>query len=95
MQKMTISNTKAWSRTGFNLRYFLIFLTLSPLLWVLSTSFKRNDQAISFPPKFLPKNLTFDNYVFVPKLIPNLVRSLINSFAVSIGRTLLSVAEVL
>ena len=68
-----------------------LFVTLSPLLWVLSTSFKRNDEAISFPPKFLPKNLTFDNYVFV-LTDPNLVRSLINSFAVSIGSTALSVA---
>jgi multiple sugar transport system permease protein len=95
MQKMTISNTKAWFFAERALIYALIaiflFVTLSPLLWVLSTSFKRNDEAISFPPKFLPKNLTFDNYVFV-LTDPNLVRSLINSFAVSIGSTALSVA---
>jgi multiple sugar transport system permease protein len=95
MQKMTISNTKAWFFAERALIYALIaiflFVTLSPLLWVLSTSFKRNDEAISFPPKFLPKNLTFDNYIFV-LTDPNLVRSLINSFAVSIGSTALSVA---
>lgn len=95
MQKMTFSNTKAWFFAERALIYALIaiflFVTLSPLLWVLSTSFKRNDEAISFPPKFLPKNLTFDNYVFV-LTDPNLVRSLINSFAVSIGSTALSVA---
>jgi ABC-type glycerol-3-phosphate transport system permease component len=95
MQKMTISNTKAWFFAERALIYALIaiflFVTLSPLLWVLSTSFKRNDEAISFPPKFLPKNLTFDNYVFV-LTDPSLVRSLINSFAVSIGSTALSVA---
>jgi ABC-type glycerol-3-phosphate transport system permease component len=92
---MTISNTKAWFFAERALIYALIavflFVTLSPLLWVLSTSFKRNDEAISFPPKFLPKNLTFDNYIFV-LTDPNLVRSLINSFAVSIGSTALSVA---
>jgi multiple sugar transport system permease protein len=95
MQKMTISNTKAWFFAERALIYALIaiflFVTLSPLLWVLSTSFKRNDEAISFPPKFLPKNLTFENYIFV-LTDPNLVRSLINSFAVSIGSTSLSVA---
>ena len=95
MQKMTITNTKAWFFAERALIYALIaiflFVTLSPLLWVLSTSFKRNDEAISFPPKFLPKNLTFDNYIFV-LTDPNLVRSLINSFAVSIGSTALSVA---
>jgi len=92
---MTISNTKAWFFAERALIYALIaiflFVTLSPLLWVLSTSFNRNDEAISFPPKFLPKNLTFDNYIFV-LTDPNLVRSLINSFAVSIGSTALSVA---
>jgi ABC-type glycerol-3-phosphate transport system permease component len=92
---MTISNTKAWFFAERALIYALIaiflFVTLSPLLWVLSTSFKRNDEAISFPPKFLPKNLTFDNYIFV-LTDPSLVRSLINSFAVSIGSTALSVA---
>jgi len=95
MQKMTISNTKAWFFAERALIYALIaiFLFVTYLLFYgyLSTSFKRNDEAISFPPKFLPKNLTFDNYIFV-LTDPNLVRSLINSFAVSIGSTALSVA---
>ena len=74
--------------------YFVIatylFITLAPLLWVLSTSFKPNQEAISFPPKFLPDSPTFDNYIFV-LTDPKLVTSLINSLVVSIGSTGLSV----
>src|SRR2546426_12483804 len=62
----------------------------SPLVWVFSTSFKRNEESISFPPKFLPENVTFDNYKFV-LTDPGLVHSLFNSFVVSIGSTILSV----
>jgi len=57
---------------------------------VFTTSFKPNEEAINFPPKFLPEKVTFSNYVFV-LTDPNLVRSLINSFIVSIGSTALSV----
>lgn len=74
--------------------YFVIatylFITLAPLLWVLSTSLKPNQEAISFPPKFLPDSPTFDNYLFV-LTDPKLVTSLINSLAVSLGSTGLSV----
>jgi multiple sugar transport system permease protein len=67
-----------------------LFITLFPLLWVFTTSFKPNEEAINFPPKFLPEKVTFNNYVFV-LTDPNLVRSLINSFIVSLGSTALSV----
>lgn len=75
--------------------YFVIatylFITLAPLLWVLSTSFKPNPEAISFPPQFLPNAPTLDNYVFV-LTDPKLVISLFNSLAVSLASTGLSVA---
>jgi len=67
-----------------------LFLTLFPLVWVFSTSFKPNQEAIDFPPRFLPRNATFSNYFFV-LTDPGLVRSLINSFVVSLGSTALSV----
>jgi multiple sugar transport system permease protein len=68
-----------------------LFITLAPLLWVVSTSFKPNQEAISFPPKLLPDAPTLDNYLFV-LTNPNLVTSLLNSLLVSIGGTGLSVA---
>ena len=68
-----------------------LFITLAPLLWVVSTSFKPNQEAISFPPKLLPDAPTLDNYLFV-LTDPKLVTSLFNSLLVSIGGTGLSVA---
>lgn len=95
MQKVTISNNRVWffaERTFvYALIAILLFITLAPLVWVFSTSFKRNEESISFPPKFLPENVTFDNYKFV-LTDPSLVHSIINSFIVSIGSTALSVA---
>ena len=78
-----------------SLVYFVIatylFITLAPLLWVLSTSFKPNPEAISFPPQFLPGAPTLDNYVFV-LTDPKLVISLFNRLAVIFAITGLSVA---
>src|ERR671931_2451276 len=74
----------------YGLIAIFLFITLFPLLWVFSTSFKPNEEAINFPPKFLPEKITFSNYVFV-LTDPGLVRSLINSFVVSMGSTALSV----
>ena len=68
-----------------------LFITLAPLIWVLSTSFKPNQEAISFPPKLLPDAPTLDNYLFV-LTDPKLVTSLFNSLLVSLGGTGLSVA---
>lgn len=78
-----------------SLVYFVIatylFITLAPLLWVLSTSFKPNPEAISFPPQFLPSVPTLDNYLFV-LTDPKLVISIFNSLTVSLASTGLSVA---
>jgi len=67
-----------------------LFITVAPLVWVLSTSFKPNQEAISFPPKFLPDHPTLENYLFV-LTDSKLVLSLINSLIVSVGSTVLSV----
>ena len=67
-----------------------LFITLAPLVWVLSTSFKPNQEAINFPPKFFPNHPTLENYLFV-LTDPKLVLSLINSLIVSVGSTALSV----
>ncbi len=95
MQKVTVRNNRVWFFAERTLIYALIaiflFLTIAPLVWVFSTSFKRNEESISFPPKFLPENATLDNYKFV-LTDPGLVHSLMNSFIVSIGSTVLSVA---
>ena len=95
VQKTTSRNPKVWFFAERTLIYALIavflFITLSPLIWVLSTSLKPNTEAISFPPKLLPEVPTIENYLFV-LTDPALARSLVNSFIISIGSTALSVA---
>ena len=73
------------------LLFTYLFITLVPLVWVLSTSFKSNEEAISLPPQFIPTNPTLDNYLFVVTE-PRIVHSLFNSFIVSIGSSVISVA---
>ena len=86
VHKTTTRNPNVWFFAERTLIYALIavflFITLSPLAWVLSTSLKPNTEAISFPPKLLPENPTIDNYLFV-LTDPALARSLINSFIIS------------
>src|SRR5690349_18602558 len=33
-----------------------------PFLWMVSTSLKRNDQAMAYPPRFIPKPVMIENY---------------------------------
>ena len=40
----------------------LAFLFITPLLWMLTTSFKTTGQAYRFPPEFIPSTVTFDAY---------------------------------
>lgn len=41
---------------------FVAFVTLAPLLWMLSVSFMAPGEAAQFPPPLLPSNPTLDNY---------------------------------
>ena len=88
------NNNNSWFYAQKSLVYSIIFIylfiTLVPLFWVISTSFKPNNEAISFPPELFPENPTIQNYIFV-LTDPDLARSIINSLIVSIGSTLLSV----
>lgn len=40
----------------------LLFTTLFPLAWIVSTSLKANNEILVFPPKFLPAHPTLDNF---------------------------------
>lgn len=67
-----------------------MFITLAPLLWVISTSFKPNEEAMSYPPRFFTNNFTLQNYIYV-LTDPTISISLVNSLLVSVGSTALSV----
>ncbi|MDP3979872.1 MAG: carbohydrate ABC transporter permease, partial [Chlamydiota bacterium] len=40
----------------------VLFLTIVPFLWMLSTSLKPSDSIFSMPPQFIPKVFTLEHY---------------------------------
>jgi multiple sugar transport system permease protein len=67
-----------------------LIVVLTPFLWMLSTSFKTMSEALSVNFSFLPKELVWENYVEVWRLLP-FGRFFVNSFVVSIAVTSLQV----
>ncbi len=55
---------------------------LIPVAWTISTSFKPLDQVFDYPPQFVPRDVTFENYRAM--FDPVLGRMFFNSFAVGI-----------
>ncbi|MFT4416486.1 carbohydrate ABC transporter permease [Fredinandcohnia humi] len=57
------------------LSYFLLTLVavimIVPFLWSVSTALKGKDETIfSFPPQFIPENITFENFITVWNTLP-------------------------
>ena len=71
---------------GFGTHSFLILmsiLSLFPFIWLISTALKGSDENIfQYPPVFIPKHFTFENFTGVWKQIPFLLYFL-NSFIVA------------
>ncbi len=65
-------------------------LTLTPLVWMISASFMQNGEANTFPPRLLPRVPTLAHYVDLFTRL-NLSRSFLNSAAVAVTTTLVSV----
>lgn len=62
-----------------------------PIYWMLITSVTPRDQVFSFPPRFLPSQMTFEFYIdFFNN--PTLLRYLLNSFIVAGATAVSSVA---
>ncbi len=66
----------------------LTLITLLPLLWMLSSSFKLSSEVFTFPIQWIPKVFHFENYVTIWEKI-NLDRYIFNSFKLSIIITLI------
>ncbi|KIL36538.1 sugar ABC transporter permease [Cohnella kolymensis] len=45
-------------------------LCLGPFLWLLSTSLKTNANVFAFPPQFIPRPISFNNYIKVFEFMP-------------------------
>lgn len=65
-------------------------VTLTPLLWMVSASFMPPGQANTFPPRFLPENPTFENYLTLFTRL-DLARHFLNSAFITVCATLVSV----
>ncbi len=57
-------------------------IMLMPFVWMLSTSLKPPDEVLSWPPQFIPKHVTIENFVTVFKTAP-FVRFFFNSVAMA------------
>lgn len=85
------SNTRRlWSRLGQTVAIFLVlFGTLFPFYWMVSTSLKTTQQTFAYPPvwAFTP---TFEHYISALTEY-NVGRTLINSIIVSLATTFIAV----
>ena len=65
-----------------------IAVLLLPIVWTISTSFKPLDQVFDYPPRFVPREITFEGYLSV--FNPVLGRFFINSIVVGAVAAFLS-----
>ncbi len=68
--------------------FFVLFSTL-PLLWGISTALKIPSEVYAFPPTWIPKTLTFDNFMSVVQN-QNLIRAFFNTLIIASGTTLVA-----
>ncbi|HEY4386685.1 MAG TPA: carbohydrate ABC transporter permease [Ktedonobacteraceae bacterium] len=67
------------------------FLFILPFLWMISGAFKVPSQIVSFPPTFIPKPFTLENFAAVWQSIP-LLRYFWNSLFIAVVSTIGTVA---
>lgn len=68
-------------------QYLFLFIGLAifsgPLLWLVSTMLKTQEQTFQFPPTFIPKPFTLDAFPRLFESMPMMGRWILNSFAIS------------
>lgn len=71
--------------------FILTIIMAGPFLWMVSTSLKDYGSIFTYPPKFFPDKITFDNYKEVFESIPFFnftINSLIITISASIGQVI-------
>lgn len=66
----------------------IAFIVLLPIFWGLSTSLKPHVDTMEYPPKWIPKKFTFENYINVFKAY--MPRYLLNSTICALGTIFLT-----
>lgn len=64
-------------------------ITLAPFIWMISTSFKSSESVFTFPPQWIPKNPTTEQYQALFREV-NFLQFFKNSTIVAFGITLFS-----
>ncbi len=84
------------SRAAKSLLYLILLLgalsMIFPFLWMLSTAFKRPEQILALPPIWIPRPITFDNFVQLMKAVPFgrfFLNSVINSVVLTFSQLFL------
>jgi len=67
-----------------------LLISVIPFVWMVSTSFKGPGEIFIFPPRWIPRNPTFNNYIDLFQEM-NFGRPFLNSVLVSLSTTFLSV----
>ena len=68
-----------------------LFVVLLPFYWIFISSITPRFQMFSIPPRYIPQQITFENYVKMVGAIP-FYRYLANSLVFALGSSLVSVA---
>ncbi|WP_137792067.1 carbohydrate ABC transporter permease [Bacillus sp. E(2018)] len=90
-KKLSLKHKRNLVRWGisYTLLTLLAIVTIMPFLWTVSTSLKGSNETIfSYPPNFIPENITFENFVTVWNTL-NLPLYLWNSVVLSFWGVLL------
>lgn len=66
-----------------------IAITLAPFIWMISTSFKSSESVFTFPPQWIPKHPTIEQYQTLFREV-NFLQFFKNSVIVAFGITLFS-----
>lgn len=73
----------------YRLGLFFVLFSILPLLWGISTALKIPSEVYTFPPTWIPKTLTFENFLLVVQN-QNLIRAFFNTLIIASGTTLVS-----
>ncbi len=80
---MMIEKRSPWKTALlYVLLILLTIITLLPLFWMLSSSFKLSSEVFTFPIQWIPKTFHWENYITIWQKI-NLARYTFNSFKLS------------
>ena len=70
----------------YGLGLFFVLFSILPLLWGVSTALKLPEDVYAFPPRWIPKTITFENFVAVFHN-RNLIHAFFNTLIIAISTT--------